>query len=417
MEALAPEPADRSYRALLRTPDLRRALLAMLLGRVGEAMLPVALVLTALTLYESPPLAGLLTALTVFPGLVAAPVIGALLDRFGRVRLIRLDYVVGMTLTALIAVLILVGLPHPAILVSLTLVLGVTQMFSDAGTRSLFADSVPDHLWERVNAVDSTGYQLAWITGPSLAAVLFSVAGASVAFAGAAIAFSLATWAILGLREASRSSPESMPILRLARSGLEYVWRNPTLRGIAASVSVTNICFGIVTILVPILIVDTLAADEGYVGLAFAIVGLMGVVGAVLFGRANTLGKEWMLVVGPSAGITVAAALLLPADSAVPAVGLGWVFGAMVIFGFSGGAWDIGIFTLRQRRTDPAMVGRAFAISMALNQSGYPIGAALGGWLAATSIDSAIGVAIAAGCAGTALAVLMLPRGVPVQAG
>lgn len=56
------------------------------------------------------------------------------------------------------------------------------------------------------------------------------------------------------------------------------------------------------------------------------------------------------------------------------------------------------------------MVGRAFAISMALNQSGFPIGAALGGWLAATSVDSAIGVGVVFGCIGTVLAVVLLPR-------
>ena len=83
----------------------------------------------------------------------------------------------------------------------------------------------------------------------------------------------------------------------------------------------------------------------------------------------------------------------------------------MIVFGLSGGVWDIGLFTLRQRRTDPAMVGRAFAISMALNQSGFPIGAALGGWLAATSVDSAIAVGVVFGCIGTVLAVAMLPRG------
>ena len=114
-------------------------------------------------------------------------------------------------------------------------------MFSDAGTRSLFADTVPDHLWERVNAADSVGYQVAWILGPSLAAILFSIGGAPVAFAGVAVAFGVATWAIRGLREASRSRTASTHILRSARSGLAYVWRNRTLRGLAASASVTNV--------------------------------------------------------------------------------------------------------------------------------------------------------------------------------
>ena len=47
---------------------------------------------------------------------------------------------------------------------------------------------------------------------------------------------------------------------------------------------------------------------------------------------------------------------------------------------------------------------------MALNQSGYPIGAAVGGLLIATSIDSAVTVAVVMACLGTILAILLLPR-------
>ncbi len=402
---------DRSYRALLAVPQLRQALIAMVLGRVGEAMLPVALVLTALTLYDSPPLAGLLSLLTVLPGLIAAPVVGALIDRFGRIRVIRVDYVVGAALTLLIAALTTTSRPETAALLGITLVLGITQMFSDAGTRSLFADTVPDHLWERVNAADSVGYQVAWIGGPPLAAILFSIWGAPVAFAGVAIAFGLATWAVRGLHDVSRSTADSTDILRSARSGLAYVWRNRTLRGLAASVSITNVCFGVITILVPILIVDEIAADEGLVGIAFALAGIVGVVTAVLVGRVDTLGRERSLIIVASAGMVLTAALLLPVETASEAVAVAWIIGSMVAFGISNGVWDIGIFTLRQRRTDPAMIGRAFAISMALNQSGFPIGAAIGGLLAATSIDAAIALGVAFGCVGTVLAIALLPRG------
>jgi MFS family permease len=382
----------------------------MVLGRIGEAMLPVSLVLTALTLFDSPPLAGLLSFMTVFPGLVAAPLIGALLDRYGRIRLIRVDYVVGTALCLLIVALILASRLEAALLLAITLVQGVTQMFSDAGTRSLFADLVPDHLFERVNAADSTGYQFAWILGPPLAAVLFSMGGAPVAFLGVSIVFGLAAFAIRRLHETPRPQLASMNLLRSARGGLGYVWRNRTLRGIAASISITNVCFGVVMILIPILIVDAKDADEGFVGIAFAIAGIMGAAAAVLIGRVNTVGRERFLIVAGCAGVTLTAALLLPVESSTTAFALPWILGTMVVFGVAGGIWDIGIFTLRQRRTDPAMVGRAFAISMALNQSGYPIGAALGGWLAATSIDSAIAVGVVFGCIGTVLAVALLPR-------
>jgi hypothetical protein len=37
------------------------------------------------------------------------------------------------------------------------------------------------------------------------------------------------------------------------------------------------------------------------------------------------------------------------------------------------------MFSMRQRRTDPAWYGRAFAVSMGLNWAGQPIGSAISG--------------------------------------
>ena len=67
----------------------------MELGRTAQAMLPVALVLLALTQFDSPALGGALTFLSIFPGLVVAPFVGAFIDRVGSVLPIRFDYTVG----------------------------------------------------------------------------------------------------------------------------------------------------------------------------------------------------------------------------------------------------------------------------------------------------------------------------------
>ena len=83
---------DRSYRALLRVPTLGRVLVSMILARIAQSMVGVAMVLFTLREYGSPALAGAVTLAYVLPGLVVSPIAGALLDRHGRVRLIILDY-------------------------------------------------------------------------------------------------------------------------------------------------------------------------------------------------------------------------------------------------------------------------------------------------------------------------------------
>ena len=51
-------------------------------------MVSIAIVLFTLTEYGSPALAGLVTLASILPGLLVAPIAGALLDRHGRMRLV-----------------------------------------------------------------------------------------------------------------------------------------------------------------------------------------------------------------------------------------------------------------------------------------------------------------------------------------
>jgi len=67
----------------------------------------------------------------------------------------------------------------------------------------------------------------------------------------------------------------------------------------------------------------------------------------------------------------------------------------IVVVGVSSGPFDVSMFTLRQRRTNPAWFGRAFAVSMSLNFVGMPLGSALAGPLIAQSLNTALWVAVA----------------------
>jgi hypothetical protein len=85
------------------------------------------------------------------------------------------------------------------------------------------------------------------------------------------------------------------------------------------------------------------------------------------------------------------------------------VVAVMAVTGFLNGPMDIALL-LRQRRTDPAWTGRAFAVSMSLNFVGYPIWAAIGGALANTGIEPAIALAAVASALGGVVAWLLIPR-------
>lgn len=413
---MTPPTEATSYRALLSIPRLGRVIVSMQLARIAQSMVGVALVLFVLQEYRSPALAGLVTFAGIVPGLLVAPIAGALLDRHGRTRLIILDYVVALASLVLIGLLAIADLLPAPLLVTIAVLSSVTGILSHTGLRSLFPILVPEHLWERVNAVDSNGYVVATILGPPIAAALVTVLGGPIALVIIGGSFGLAAIALIGAPDPASTSASSGNLVRDAWDGLRYTFRNPTLRGLGLAVTTLNIAGGMSTIVVPLIVLDRLRAGETAVGLVFAVSGITGMVSVFLFGRTDTRGREWQMLTVPMLLMAPTfALLLLAAGAAVPAVGLGILALALGIYGLLNGPLDIALFTVRQRRTDPAWMGRAFAVSMAFNFMGYPIGAAVAGVLATSSIELAVIVGVVAALVASVLAAVLIPRAGPLE--
>lgn len=410
MSGSAPEP---SYRALFAVPQLGRVVASMQSARIAQSMFGVAIVLFALAEYDSPALAGVVTFASIFPGLLIAPIAGALLDRHGRVRLMALDYAVAFASLILIGGLSLAGLLPVGVLVGIVIVTSLTSILSIVGLRTIFPLMVPSHLWERVNAIDSNGYVVATILGPPIAASLVAFAGAPEAMIAIAVPFGLAAIALVGLREPASATVTSGHLLHDALAGLRYAWGNRTIRGLGFAMSVTNLAWGAVTIILPLIILEVLHEGEVWVGVAFAASGVSGMVSALVFGRRDTRGRELPMLVVPMLLMGPTLALLLPATGVLgpiePAVGLALVIGSMFVFGLLNGPLDIALFTIRQRRTDPAWMGRAFAVSMAFNFLGFPIGALIAGALATDSLALAVVVGAITCLLGGAIAQWLVP--------
>ena len=324
-------------------------------------------------------------------GLMISPIAGVLLDRHGRIRLVRLDYVVALGAMLAIGVLAATDTLSRWALVLITIVSSLTSILGHAGLRSLFPLMVPEPLWERVNAVDSNGYVIATIVGPPIAATLVAVAGGPAALVVIGIAFGIAAAVLVGVSEPVVRTDAGGPVLAEAWAGLRYTWQNPTLRGLGFAITLGNLAHGMTSIVVPMIVVARFGLSEAVVGLVFAASGLSGVVSAFAFGRMNTRGREWSLLVWPMAALVpVMSLLLVAASQASIAVGVGVLILEMILVGFLVGPMDIALFPVRQRRTDPAWMGRAFAVSMAFNYLGMPVGAALAGLLADRSLGAAI---------------------------
>ncbi len=402
-----PDDLPTSYGAVLRIPSMGRILLGMVVGRVASAMLGVALVLFTLQRFGSPELAGFVTFTSVTPGLLVGPVVGALLDRHGRARLIILDQSVAFASLVAIAVLALTGGLTPVLLVLITGVTGLTSPLSNVGLRTLFPLMVPRHLWERVNALDSNGYVVATLVGPPVAGLLVQTLGGAETLLAIAALYAVGAVVILGVKDPPGSTSAGGRLLVNAWEGLRYTLQNRTLLGLGVAMSVLNVSGGIVSIVLPVLLLNHLHLGSGAVGGVWAVMGVTGGIGALWAGRWRIGGRERTILAWGMLGYAAAAALVLSSPT-LPVIVLSVAFE-----GFVNGPMDVAMFTLRQRRTDPAWLGRAFAVSMSFNFFGYPVGAAIGGQLASVGIDVAVGTAVVIGGLSALLAWRLIPRDAP----
>jgi MFS family permease len=235
--------------------------------------------------------------------------------------------------------------------------------------------------------------------------VIAGLIGRPAALVATAAVFVAAVLSLLGIEPLPLppSEPRSQSVVRDAWAGLAYVARNASLRGLAISLSVSNVASGILIIALPVLVLDHFHQNAAIVGALWALSAVSGGIVAVVLGHRGSQGRERPLIVAGMLAIGVALVLLAVAPNLLV------VTLAMLLFGGAGGPIDIGMFSMRQRRTDPDWYGRAFAVSMSLNFVGNPIGSAVAGPLLGVGLLAALAVAAGFAFAASAVTVMLVP--------
>jgi hypothetical protein len=178
----------------------------------------------------------------------------------------------------------------------------------------------------------------------------------------------------------------------------------PTLRGLAVAYSLYEVSWGLLMVLVPVVVGREVPGGTGaaVTGLLWAGLGLVGGIAALIAGHRRIAGRERQ---------AMALGMLATAMAAWPIAaqfGLGGLMLGLMMVGAAAGPIDVGVLTLRQRRTDPAELGRVLSVSMSLNMCGGPLGAAMAGMLVTCSPSVAFAVAALASALAAA-AVAFIP--------
>lgn len=381
---------EPTYRQVLRAPHVLPLLVAALCSRLASEMFTLVLVLHVLAVFSSPALAGVVVFAAAAPGLVISPLAGAVLDRVGATRSIVADLVASAVLVTALA--LVPGGIVPVVV--LAVLYSLTSPLNIAGVRVLLPRLVPGPALERVNALDSGLFNLVEVVGPVLAGGLFALFGGQVSLLVVAALHGVGCVFVLVLPAGRPEHTEHRPLLRSTAEGVRYVLTHPVLRALVVSYGLYQVAWGVLVVAVPTV------AGGARAGVLWGVAGLAGIVGALIVGHVLRAGRERTAVV---VGIAVTAGAAVVATR-----GLVGLVVCLVAVGLASGLVNVGLLTLRQRRTDPARLGRVLAVSISLNVLGMPVGSAIGGAVVEVSPALAFAVAGVAAALGAVAARVMI---------
>ncbi|MDD9381156.1 MFS transporter [Streptomyces sp. ZAF1911] len=353
---------------------------AQTVSSLGDGVTHAALPLLALTLTRDPMALAVVTAAGTLPWLLFGILGGALVDRWDRRRTMWVADAARAVLLAIPAAAAVLDVLSIPLLAAVAFLLGVGGLFFDTAATAYLPDLLGRDpvLLERANS-RLRGAQTAasGFAGPPAGSAMLAL-GRAVPLLADAVSFAISALLVRSLPAGPRPVPAKAreSLLRQARAGASYVFRDRLLLGLALRPAVGNIAFVAVETVLALFAHDRLGIDTFGFGLLLTAEATGGLLGA---GIASFLGRR----LGTGTALTCTAAVEGLAVLGLATAQNPYVAGfALAVCGAGMGATMVLAPSLRQAIVPAHLMGRVASTSRMLAMCAAPFGAFFGGWLA-----------------------------------
>ncbi|WP_338466922.1 MFS transporter [Novosphingobium sp. ZN18A2] len=375
----APERGPFAHGASLapfRYPAFRAIWIANLFSNIGSMIQSVGAAWLMTELTGSHRLIALVQASNTLPIMLLGVFAGAIADNFDR-RRVMLAAQTGMLLaSAVLASLAFAGLVGPAVLLLLTLSVGMgTALNSPAWQASVRLQVGKADLPQAI-ALNSISFNLARSVGPALGGLLISLWSPSLAFGLNAISYVGMIIVLSRWKPQNMVLPERKPMLGSIAVGLKFCFTSNPLR----RVLIRGFSFGFAAVafqaMMPVVAHDRMHGTEIDYGLMLGAFGIGSIQSALWIGRLRRrFGAEAAVVLGTlcfvGGQLLLAEARALPlALAASLLAGTGWV------------ATMTSLNVSMQLRAPEQILGRCMSIYQAITFGAMAVGAYAWGALA-----------------------------------
>ncbi|WP_027482736.1 MFS transporter [Deinococcus pimensis] len=356
----------------------RRLWLTSTSANVGDGIGRAALPLLVASLSRDPLVVAGLAVFATLPALLFTLPFGALIDRVERRTLLLVAHVSRGVLLGLLALAVLGGQVHVALLYPLAFVLGTAETLADGTAETLVPSLVEaEHLEDANAALYATTVTSNEFVGPPLGGLLFA-ALPGLPFLVNALSF-LGSSALISTlpRDAVRAAAGGS-WWREVRGGLRWLWSNAPLRALAVLMALTMLLDAAVFAL--FVLFATSLPGVGPVGYgALLTAGAVGhVLGSVLSPHVSRRVGAGTTVLGSVfvVGLVYLGLSVLAAPALLAAL--------LVLDGLNLGVSGVVRVSLRQQLVPPDLRGRVGGAYRFLVAGAAPLGALLGGVLGQT---------------------------------
>ncbi|GAA0577915.1 MFS transporter [Paractinoplanes ferrugineus] len=354
---------------------------AQTISSLGDGVTRAALPLLALALTREPMALAVVTAAGTLPWLLFGVLGGALVDRWDRRQTMWITDATRALLLAVTAAAAAFGMLSIPLLAAVAFLLGLGSLFFDTAASSYLPDLLGRRpaLLERGNArLRGAQTAMSGFAGPPVGSALLAL-GRAVPLLADAVSFAVSALLVRSLPAAPRPAPQAREsLLRQARAGASYVLTDRLLLGLALRPAVGNIAFTAVETVLALFAHDRLGIGTYGFGLLLTVEATGGLLGA---GIASFLGRR----LGTGTALTCTAAVEGLAVLGLAAAPNPYVAGlALAVCGAGMGATMVLAPSLRQAIVPGHLMGRVTSSSRMVAMCAAPLGAFVGGGLAAT---------------------------------
>lgn len=352
--------------------------LGLLISRIGDSLYTFSLPWIAYKLTGSAVIMSSLFAISVLPIVLFGPIVGVIVDRWDRRKLMWMSDLLCVFFVTTIPVLHILGLLQLWHLYVVSFILAVLSMLFDVATVTVIPQIAGQSLTSSNSAYQMV-LQIASLIGPALAGIIIAIIGGFNALWINVLSYIATLIAVLMLpkfkktKSADRLGNIFQQIGREMKEGFKWLINDRLNLALSLQAMVGN--FGASAILGALMyyLLSTLHLTSEQSGFNYTLIGVGGLVGSIIvvplekrFRRGN----------------------LIPALLGIGAIGLtyaiwskfwlapGIAFGIAMVCNI---AWNIIVASVRQETVPMDIQGRVLGFSRVLTRLAMPLGALVGG--------------------------------------